>query len=86
MTLAIPMIHTNGTSKHRLVEELTDAVEAIEAAYQAIKQTAPNGRDYYPFGPDAFNAATNQHQNRLRKIDEVRNELEQLIAGIESQD
>ena len=83
--MTFPTIHLNGTSKERLVEDLCDACNAIDAAYEALKKTAPNGRDYYPQGPEALERATGEHMLRLRKLDAIKGELEQIVLYIERQ-
>lgn len=82
--LAIPTIHLNGTSKERLIEALCAASAALDDAYKAMKQTAPNGRDYYPQGPDAIHTAEAQHMARLKKVDEVKDEIDALTLAIDA--
>lgn len=80
--MQLPTIHLNGTSSERLIDALCDASAALDAAYVAIKQTAPNGRDYYPQGPDALRIATEEHSARLRAVDAVKAEIDQLTCAI----
>ena len=80
--MILPTIHLNGTSKSRLVESLCDASAAIEAAYRSLKQTAPNGRDYYPQGEKALEQATAEHFARLQKLDDVKQEVDRLTLAI----
>ena len=81
--MQLPTIHLNGTSKVNLIESLEEASFAIDNAYQALKETAPNGRDYYPQGPQAFTAADQEHVARLRKLDEVKEEIDALTVAID---
>ena len=81
--LAVPTLHLNGTSKERLIEPLADAYDKLEAAYQALKQAGPNGRDYYPQGDGAFAEASRQHMARLLGIDEVKASIQAIIEAIE---
>ena len=46
----LPVIHSNGTPKAKLVTIYADAIDAIHAAGDKLKLTAPNGRDYYLAG------------------------------------
>ena len=46
--VTIPTIHPNGSSKADLLAKLRTAISLIDKAIDAIRQTAPNGRDYYP--------------------------------------
>jgi hypothetical protein len=81
--MTIPTVHDNGTSKARLIEGYEAASASIEAAYQAVKATAPNGRDYYPQGPAAMEQATAEHLARLKKLDEVRDEIDSIILALD---
>ncbi len=81
--MRIPTIHMNGTSAERLIEDLCNASAAIDTAYGALKQTAPNGRDYYPQGPDALHEATKEHHDRLRRLDAIKSEIDQLTVAID---
>lgn len=77
-----PTIHLNGTSPESLIEDLEKAGVAIEAAYDALKRCAPNGRDYYPQGPGELEKAAGEHMARLRKLDELQNDISTLIEAI----
>lgn len=82
--MQLPMIHLNGTSKESLIEGLCKASNAIEEAYQALKQTAPNGRDYYPLGSEAIRVAESEHMDRLRRLDGVKEEIDEMTRAIDS--
>lgn len=45
------------TSADSLIEQLLDADAAIGEAVRALGEAAPNPRDYYPQGPDAYTVA-----------------------------
>jgi hypothetical protein len=81
-TLQMPMVHLNGTGKDSLLEQLSNASDALNDAYAAIKQAVPNGRDYYPLGPAAMQAATDQHFDRLRRLDAIKAELDAMAEHI----
>lgn len=81
--MIVPAIHLNGTSKNALLDAYGEAVVALNMAYNVIKETAPNGRDYYPLGPNALTAATEEHMDRLRRVDAVRIEIEELMTKID---
>ena len=83
--MILPTIHLNGTSKERLIESLCNASNALNDAYSALKETAPNGRDYYPQGPQALKQATDEHMLRLRKLDAVKAEIDALTLAIDQQ-
>lgn len=81
--MTLPTLHMNGTTKDALIESLCSASQALDLAYQALKETAPNGRDYYPQGPAALNAATDEHLDRLRRLDGIKKEIDALTIAID---
>ena len=74
-SLAIPTVHMNGSSKENLITDLCDAREAIRVALERMGAVCPNGRDYYPQGPQAIQEALRQHANRLHHLKAVHDEL-----------
>lgn len=81
--MQLPTIHLNGTGKSALIEDLCNASAALDDAYQALKRTAPNGRDYYPQGPDALAQAEREHMARLRALDAIKAEVDALTIAID---
>jgi len=81
----IPTIHLNGTSKADLLEGYLDVLTALREASDALRKAAPNGRDYYVQGPDAYTAAATDHTARLRKLEDIRKEIEQIATAISDQ-
>ncbi len=82
-----PCIHLNGTSQDSLLETRSDAYYALQLAYDAVKQTAPNGRDYYVAGDDkALQQATDQHMARLKAIEVVMKSIEREMELISAQE
>ena len=58
-------------------------VHAPPRCLSRCKGTAPNGLDYYPQGPEAMERAEKEHHDRLRRIDQVKEELDSLAQAIE---
>jgi len=83
--MIVPTIHLNGTSKQSLLDDLDEAFDALNTAFNKLKRTAPNGRDYYPQGPDALEKAANAHFERLRKVQAVSDEIQELMLAIDEQ-
>ena len=81
-----PMVHLNGTSRDQLLDVREKAYYALLAAYDAVKGIAPNGRDYYPYGNGEFEKATDAQLSRLRRIDDVREEISQEMVSILEQE
>lgn len=78
--MILPTIHPNGTNRQALHEGYRDAITALEAAITALVFTAPNGRDYYPQGPDAYRQAEREHVARIRALNDVVLDLHALAA------
>ena len=81
----IPTLHMNGTSGADLLDQNTNAWEAVRAAIDALYAAAPNARDYYVKGPEAFSSAQRDHQTRLSTLTGVRDQLAALVEGIQDQ-
>lgn len=80
-----PVIHINGTSAAALLEELSNAYNALSNALEALAAASPNGRDYYPLGNEAFFKAQDQHRLRIAAIQGIMLDLEELSMHIDSQ-
>jgi len=83
-TLAIPTVHLNGTSGEVLLEQLRGARRALDAALEALAAAYPNARDYY-VQPGGFSPAQQQHETRIAKLREVRNEVCDVLEGVRKQ-
>ncbi len=77
-----PSIHLNGTTRDLLLDQAVDAIGALRTAIEAVMRTAPNARDYYPQGPDAFTKASAEHQDRLSRLLTLKGEYEALTDAI----
>lgn len=75
MEIILPIIHMNGTSKESLMNDLETAFFAINNALDAMRQIAPNGRDYYP-QPGLMDKAIEQHTRRCLALSSLLSELE----------
>jgi len=73
-----PSIHLNGTSHTRLREQYTEAYSALRLAEEALMHTRPHARDYYPQGDQAITAAINEHEQRLRLIKKLLDDMREL--------
>ena len=81
-TRTFPTVHTNGTSANELYELYTDAGYTVEDAIKMVSNSAPNGRDYYPQGPEVIGQAVKEHDARIAKLKEVLVELQELQAHV----
>jgi hypothetical protein len=80
--LMVPTVHLNGTSKMSLLEGYETAYNAVKLAIDALVDTAPHGRDYYVEADDAYSKARDQYLDRLRKLEEVQRDLEELYRAV----
>jgi len=80
--MQLPLIHLNGTSRESLLDDACTACDAVRAAITALKDTAPNDRDYYPLVPDALRRAQDEYNSRAERLGSVLRELEELAMGI----
>ena len=83
--IAAPTVHMNGTSAERLIEDYQAAASVVETAFNALCAAAPNARDYYVEGPEAFGQAQREHEARAAALRKVFLELEALVLDVDSQ-
>ena len=83
--MIIPTVHLNGTSKAELIRQVSDTVEALDAAIRALEKTYPHGRDYYRQDRSAISEAVREFQARQSRLLDVRAELLELWQGIAQQ-
>ena len=81
--LTIPTVHMNGTSRDNLVNPLREAYKALRIALDKLAETAPNGRDYYPQGPDAINRAMDEYRSRQERLQSVQKELTDIAMAVQ---
>lgn len=80
-----PLVHSNGTSRESLLKMRERVYDALEAARDALKEMAPNGRDYYLRGPHGMEAATCVHHQRLASLDALQQDIEAEMEQIDQQ-
>ena len=80
--MMLPTIHMNGTSREDLLRGYCDAIWTLVDAIEALARVAPNGRDYYPQGPDACATADAEHDARKRALMKVMDELQALAEHV----
>lgn len=66
--IAAPFIHLNGSSAKRLAEDYDKVVGLLRQAHQAMSETAPNARDYYPERVSYFETARQEHIARMLAV------------------
>jgi len=83
--MMIPTVHTNGTGKKDLLEELETAVRAVREARKAVLDITVHGRDYYVQGSNAYAQARTEMDVRLAALNQVRDDLQVMYAEIQKQ-
>lgn len=79
--IVYPIVHLNGTSRGRLLDELTGAADAIRHAITSHREASPNARDYY-LDEGRFPRAVRAHQAREQKLLGVLAELQALAQFV----
>lgn len=69
-----PQININGSSKHDLIAPRLKAMDHLMDAIEALRQSAPNGRDY-PGDYDGCHADRDVHFDRLERLKALREEI-----------
>ena len=81
-TMTLPTIHMNGTPRQHLIDDAVDAATAVQKAMAVMSKGGPNGRDYYPQGPEAMGAAVREHDAQIDKLREVYAWLEARVEAL----
>jgi ethanolamine utilization cobalamin adenosyltransferase len=84
--LAMPSVHLNGTGKRTLLLGYQTAISALNLAIDAVRDTAPHGRDYYVQRNHPIQIAMAEHYARLEKLHQVARELEALAIHVSDQE
>lgn len=84
--VAVPTVHLNGTGKEALERQYYEAAKATTRALQALREAAPNERGYYVQGSDAFRRARREHEDRVARMESVKEELYYLYDQIANSD
>ena len=83
MTMPMPHIHTNGTSRARLIGQQINALHGLREARRWLEDCEPHGRDY-PVKAD-WHAAREAHINKLKVIDTMISEIEQYVEKLDKE-
>ena len=73
--MRVPTIHLNGTSQESLLSEAKHAFDSVQSAIQAVSQITVHGRDFYPQGGEAIEAAMLAHADVLLRLRDTNAEL-----------
>jgi hypothetical protein len=85
MPITLPVVHLNGSSGHKLLEDNRIAQRSVETAIDALCNAAPHGRDYYVKGPEAYTEARREHDKRVESLRAVLAELREIGRSLDEQ-
>lgn len=85
MALAIPTVHSNGTSGKELLAQLLLAYRAVKEAERLLAAACPHNRDYYVQFGNPGKEAREQHASRMYRLHSVAVELETIAIAIQDQ-
>lgn len=81
MSVIMPHIHTNGTSRARLIGQQINALHGLREARKWLEDCEPNRRDYLSNAD--WNAAQDAHIAKLKIIDAMILEIEQYVEALD---
>lgn len=79
--LILPVIHGNGTRQEELVNLRRGAMDAIRATLDAVREMAPNGRDYHMV-PGLMQKAVEQHRARVTVLEIMLDDIQAETMAI----
>jgi hypothetical protein len=77
--MTLPTIHLNGTSAQALCDQADRVYDAAQALIEALAAAAPNGRDYYPQGPEATGLAITEHTARIAAVLQIQRDMQAVV-------
>jgi hypothetical protein len=83
--LTVPRVHLNGTGYSTLLKEYLDAAIAVRKAMTSLREVTLHQRDYYVQPSGAWRAAVAEGESRYRRLESVRDELDQIAADVFAQ-
>lgn len=80
--IMVPTVHMNGDTRQELERINRAAYDAACRLIDALCESAPNGRNMYPQGPEAMGKAVAQHRGRLARAEGIKAELEEICHAL----
>lgn len=77
-----PTIHSNGDRAETLVENYQKAARALQAALEALAETHPNARNFYPQGEEAIRASRAEHSARLDALNAIQRRHGRALSSL----
>ena len=80
-----PVLNLNGTSTTTLLSEYVQAAHAVRQAINAVQNITVHGRDFQTAEPGLYAKARDEQVERLRKLESVLDEIQQLQEAVYEQ-
>lgn len=77
-----PLLHMNGSGKANLLPPAMETARALRKAQAALREMAPNQRDYYPLGAEAWTAAQDEYVAHAKALEQVLHAVEYHIGHL----
>jgi hypothetical protein len=72
----------NGDTEETLMRGLEESHHVLNQALEVMRMMAPNGRNYYPIGAQAYGEATDQYRAMCQRIHDTQAEIHAIMEGI----
>lgn len=82
---SIPTVHLNGSSPDSLLDAYREVLDVCLKLAKALAEAQPNGRDFYPQGPNAISVAMAEHRTRVERVKLTMDEITALYDGVMDQ-
>lgn len=82
--MIFPHVHTNGSSPDLLIQQYKYLIAKLDETMSALMAADINIRDYYPLGPSAHATAVREMQNRVRDLNRMRTEFQEIVLHLEN--
>lgn len=85
--IAVPSVHLNGTSEKGLTDPIEKVRSHLRDAHDTLRHASPHMRDFYTQenASASFALASEQHFDRISRIEVLIEELETLQMAIQDQ-
>jgi hypothetical protein len=83
--LVFPQVNLNGTNVDELCEQAREGYEAVTKARMALYKMMPHGRDYQTLPEGAYRQARDQHEARIHKLNEIKDDLLAIFHALMDQ-
>jgi hypothetical protein len=83
--LKIPTVHMNGDSYQTLYDGHMAIRQALMSAAKVLRENRPDNRNFYVQSEEAGTEAREQHEERIKVIDRMAEEIEFIVLGIMAQ-